>query len=113
MPRLQAAIAAELRRPATTCLFTLGRRWSWRQLHLHRRLWLLSSLQHAICARTLSAAAAAATTHAPQQNLGGGFGMAHQPGDPRARGQEGEQSRMSQLLFLVGTLLVLALLIWG
>lgn len=40
--------------------------------------------------------------------LGGGGGQ-----DPRARGQEVEQTRMSQLLFLLGTLVVLALLIWG
>lgn len=41
---------------------------------------------------------------------GGGLGGAQ---DPRARGQEVEQTRMSQLLFLLGTLVVLALLIWG
>ena len=50
-------------------------------------------------------------SRAPQHSMGGGNPM--QARDPRGRAQEMEQTRMSQLLFLLGTLVVLVLLIWG
>jgi hypothetical protein len=46
-----------------------------------------------------------------QQTMHGGG--ATQARDPRQRAQEVEQTRMSQLLFILGTLVVLFLLIWG
>lgn len=46
-----------------------------------------------------------------QQTFHGGAPM--QARDPRQRQQDVEQTRMSQFLFLLGTLVVLFLLIWG